>query len=397
MFSSKSSSVNEGKKPKSATALSLNPRSGRQPSIDMRTIEDVSTLSCVEMSRQIMRKPEVDTGKLFSAIAASRNSVNKSDAVIVITAAVLETIGNKHAAESMLSKSRTVMSFYKSMRLDDATMRNSFVIMLFALSPEFVKMIESAVKLSIERVQDITEAPHATEKMVMAAGELMKDGSITVNEHSKIISDMHSLTIDTNVGTVMDPITSPGMDGISANDSASMVGKGRVVKDDSPLNTLGIMRYIKNTPSAARSNFSHEFPMVRQPVSLQSNRARQGIGFKNLESEVSKAESETEFSMVMNSLMPTRKVTVSGATRRPKLDRSNSSRGKWGTTDFIASTDSGNSNDFTSALDSTDWNVTMDDINAKLKESRPKVVAPSLPITTIESVEDEDDFLNLIK
>jgi len=288
-------------------ALSLGKVKGRYPAIDLRTNTDVSTLVCIELSKSILMRPEVNTGQLFSAIAASDNDVNKSDAVIVITAAIMEAIGSSYSAKSLLNKSRTVSAFYERMNLTNESVRNSFVIMLFAIAPEFVKMIESAVKISIERVQEMTNAPHANEKMITAAGEILKDGCLTTDEHYDLMDTFSSMRLKTDVASSPSSVMSTPDDMIGTMDSISQVGKPNIVKDTSPMTTRSLMRYIKGKSNNPRNanDFYKEFPSARRPVESSVRNTRTGVGFPSAESAFTEAIAEDSVAEAVNTLFNT--------------------------------------------------------------------------------------------
>jgi hypothetical protein len=295
----RSSSSGEPKK----FALSLDIKSKRSPAIDLRTIDDVPTAACVELSRAILKRPELQTGSFFKLVAAANNEVNKSDAVIVIVAAVLGAVGNEKASKRMLDKSSTVAEFYERLNLTDNRVRDSVVIMLFALAPEFVKMIESSLKTVIERVQVMTTAPHADRKLLDATGELAKDGSVSPEEHSRMLEDLAAVDINKERVVAESSIQTTPVDGITADDSISRVGKEAVYLDTSPVDTRGILRYIKRNKTIATKDFYDEFPSARRPVAAAANSGRKGLGFPMAESAVSEPVSESNFSVVMNTLM----------------------------------------------------------------------------------------------
>jgi len=282
----------------------------------MRTSTDVSILSCVEVSRQILRRPNINLGTLIKTIGASNHEVNKSDATIVISAAILEHLGNKKAAEEVLSKSGTVKTFYKNMRLDDDNLRSSFVILLFALAPEFVEMVQTSVKTSIERIQSVTSAPHASTKLIEAMSELEREGSITPTESLSMKRDTLKLEIPSPYDSRFDSIQNTPRDMIDTSDSVSQSGKSKIVNDKSPLNTFGLMRHVKKRQAGVASDFYSDFPNAAKPIEPKINPSRSGLGFKVAESAVTIPESESGFSNVMNNLLP--KFPAHGLTIRRK-------------------------------------------------------------------------------
>lgn len=379
-------------------ALSLNMRSNRFAAIDLTDIKDVPTAACVELSRSIMKRPEVNTGSFFAAIAASNSEVNRSDAVIVITSAILECIGNKKAANSMLNKSRTVSEFYDKMNLNDERVRTSFVIMLFTIAPEFVKMLETSLKLSLERVQKMTEAPHAENKLLQATGELLKDGSVSPEEHATLLNDMADLRIKTDPALVADSIQNTPTDGIAVDDSISNVGKRTLVKDNSPLTTLGIMRYVKQNPKTAYDNFYTEFPNARRPISIKTSSGKTGLGYNMAASAVTGTVTESNFSVAMNEIL--NPYTNSRRHRLSNTDKSVFPKAQSFVTaetsvEPIKATRSDSVIDpFQYQL--ADVQVTMEDISAMKQEAKPEQRDNSRVITNTVLSSDEQELLDLL-
>jgi len=291
------------KEKQEAYALSIDVSSKRHPAIDLRTIEDVPTAACVEMARAIMKRPDIQTGSFFKLVSASRHAVNKSDAVIVIATAILHSIGNHRAAERILSRSVTVARFYETMRLDDDRVRDSFCVMLFAIAPEFVKMVESALSNALDKVKEMTDAPHAGRKLLDASGELMREGSISTSEHKKMMNDFSTLRINPDGEESSGSIQATPTELVGFSDSVSRIGDKVAVKDSSPVTTFGLMRYVKDTPTVASDTFYAKFPDAARPVEAPGQLDKKGLGFQPASSAFSDNMSETEFSTAMNDLM----------------------------------------------------------------------------------------------
>jgi hypothetical protein len=342
----------------------------------------------VEMSKAIMKRPEMKTGNFFRLVAASNNEVNKSDAVVVIVAAILGSIGNDKASQRMLDRSSTVAEFYERMNLNDARVRDSFVIMLFAIAPEFVKMIESSLKTVIERVQVMTTAPHADRKLLDATGELAKDGSVSPEEHAKMLEDLADIKMEDESAAALGSIQTTPTDGITADDSISRIGKEAVHLDTSPVDTKGILRHIKRNRTIRAKDFYEEFPDARRPIQAKANTGRAGIGFPMAESAVSEPVTESNFSMVMNNLMG----NSAAARSRPRVDSIHPfSRKPVG---FVRSS---YTSEFDTALEPDDnrvinmrtsAEVTREDIEAKRLE-KGAVFSPKSPVATAEDLDEE--------
>jgi urease gamma subunit len=267
----------------------------------MEDVDDVPSLACVELSRSILTRPEVNTGSLFKLIFASGNKTNKSDAVLVIAAAILESIGNSKAAVDILNRSKTVSAFYRSMRLDDEKLRTSFVIMLFAIAPEFVKMIEACVKISLERVQNVTEAPHAESKFFQAASSLAKTGTVSPSEYNSLLRDVTKLEIGSSSNRNSIQLTPTDM--IDADDSASQFGSKRKTRIGSAVTTSNLMRYIRDNKAREKPEFYDEFPTASKPIAPSVRQPRLGLGYKVAASEVTTTQTESDLTNALDQLL----------------------------------------------------------------------------------------------
>jgi hypothetical protein len=378
------------------SALALKESRNRYPVIDLSTISDVPTAACVEMSKQIMMNPDIHTGDLFKLIAASNFETNKSDAIIVISASILESIGNKKAADKMLRKSGTVMNFYERMNLNNDQVRTSFCIMLFAIAPEFVKMVESSLKLSLERVQSLTTADHADHKVLEATGELMRGGSITASEHCKMLDDMAELKLNTKALDSPGSIQYTPEDGISVDDSISRVGKSSasVIKNTSPLTSRGIMRFVKENKAEAYKKFYNEFPSATRPVLPERAARNSGIGFRSSDSTIPDDVTESNFGDVMDSLLANK-------TRKTRRDSSMlTSEDMKAPISFVKSTNDTLANEMMNLgsngriADVMKYQVTSDDIDEMRTTNEYKNRERSAVITNSSSTnENEDDVL----
>jgi len=380
----------------------MNVKASRHPAVDMRTITDVPTLACVEMSREILLRPEMNTKTFFSTIVASREDVNKSDAVIMIAAAILEHIGNKRAATSILSKSRSVTEFYKVMRLDDSRLREAFVVLLFAVAPEFVKMIESSLKIALERVQDVTDAPHADTKLLLATGELARSNTVSQSEYSSLLKDVTKMRISTVKDSPSDDNSYILSAEVRANDSISRVGAARSTVTDQRFTSADIMKYIKEQRTGAKKEFYDAFPSVTRPISesVSFNKTRTGLGFSGSASAVANDGSKSEFSEVMNKLLPKhaprnrRKLSEADKIvfNRARMDSVTDSR----STNSFETAINEITSPFTEPINVNDFLVTAEDIAEDKKNKDREEFCYSAPVAASESAESLASLMDLV-
>jgi hypothetical protein len=375
-------------------ALSTNPRSSKRSAIGSDDIDDVATLACVEVSRAVMTRPEVNTGSLFKLIAASRHNTNKSDAVLVIAAAILQSIGNDKAATDILNRSKTVSAFYKQMRLDDLMLRTSFTIMLFALAPEFVKMIETSVKISIERVQAVTEAPYAETKVFKAASMLVDSGSVSPTEYNTIINNMTKLEISSSTARNSVQLTPTEM--ISADDSISQVGSRDKGRFESKVTTSGLMEFIREKRKTPDADFYSKFANAKRPIAVAMRPARVGLGYKAPETEVSSAQTGTDLTNALDSLLGDK---ISQVKPRHKIlagETSSFRRPNMSSTQVSSETEipfTGRRKDFV-AINPLDYLVTSEDI--KDKGSFIENEAEGMSFVTPDSKMTDQELLDLL-
>jgi hypothetical protein len=387
----------ETRKPRS-TALSMSVRSSRIPSVEMDTIDDVATLICVEISRAIMTRPEINTGSLFSLIAASNSLVNKSDAVLVITAAILKSIGNNKGSDKILNRSQTVTNYYKDMRLTDDNLRNSFVIMLFALAPEFVKMIESSTSIALNRVKEMTVAPHSNTRMLVAANELMRGENITNEEHVSIMNDFAEATMGIREidYTEASSIVATPTDGITFDDSASRLAKSKLPEDPDEINSVNLLRFTKRHSLDRHKEFYKRYPKAKRPIELSSHVDKNGLGYSNAESVVIDTVSESGFTSAINSLF-----NRSPVSKRPIISKEDTSPLRKMPVRFRKQSETDDELEI-KARQSSDINkykdvvVTREDVENKLNTSGNIDLNASEVITAQDDIDEMRELLSLL-
>jgi hypothetical protein len=281
-------------------ALSLEGNTTRTSAIKMDSEMDVATQVCIELARSIMKIPEVNTGSFFKAIAASHDTVNKSDAVLIVTVAILESLGNPQAAKIMRNKSKTVSGFYSKLNLDDSSIRDSFVVLLFALAPEFVKMIESAVKNSLDNVSRLTSAPNTSERLGKAIGSLTLNEDISLSEARTMAIAANPYKALPKSRSSSDSSSGKASDTVLVDDSASNVGSYR--SPPSRLSYLGamdpsdrnLMRYIRERRRGNDQTFDEVFPTADKPVSAKiPSKSVRSFSYSGAESAITNEASNT--------------------------------------------------------------------------------------------------------
>jgi len=292
-------------KPPSRMALSMNINKDRTPVIAMNATDDVATLVCTEISRMILIAPDVNLGNFFRLTSASRENINKSDAVIAMSAAILDSIGHKKASASMLKLSLTVARFYDSLNLNNELIRNSFVILLFALAPEFVKMVEASVSLAVDRASLVTSAPESGHRVIHALGALAKSDEISLAEHkelmmnSRAIDNIRTSLTDSTRESAANSVCSPTS--IGFDDSISMRGSNSKLKYDDMRSTRNLMQYIRGNKDRLFDNIDMSSYTNSRAFDKKESMSRRGLGYAKAESAADTMLSESTAIPLMTS------------------------------------------------------------------------------------------------
>jgi hypothetical protein len=293
-------------------------RREREVNIEMDSERDVSTLICIEISRAIMLNPEMNLGVFLRTASNSRRDINISDAVILISAAVLEHIGNKKMSDRLLTKSRTVTSYYDKMNLNLKEIREMFVTLLFALSPEFVKMVEASVKIAIERSATMGKDPISNEQVGNAIMSI-NESKLISNEEAADSLAFNSKVANTSAVSIRNKaFWGSSILSVTASDSASVVDTTR--RRRHRITDKDLLAYASRTKSGKEPNFSEVFPSAEAPVRVKANVHKSGLGYTR--------ESNTSSLLIneMNSLLGCKSVksydlnTGTARRRQPKVD-----------------------------------------------------------------------------
>jgi len=260
------------KRSNSVSAVDRTRNYGRSPAVDIREGTDVATLVCVELSRALMTRPEVSTGVFFRTVDNSQKAISMSDTTVAITAAILKHIGSDRSSEKLLSRSKTVTSHYKSMNLDDTHTREIFVTMLFCLSPEFVKMVETSVKISLERAELQCETPHAENRLANAYAKLQGMNIMTPEEVDTALLGPAAFVAAT---------ATDDRDILPSDSSSAIVPFGRPrVRRRLNFAESDIQSYVTRRKQGTELPFREVFRQAEEPLDVRANTQRAGVGYK---------------------------------------------------------------------------------------------------------------------
>jgi len=250
----------------------------RPPAIDIGDERDVSTLVCVEISKQILMNSSLNMGVLVETFKTARRDISISDSVILITTAILQHLGNYDGALRVLSQSGTNTKRYEKMNLHEPAIRSMFVTMLFATNPLLVKMVEASAKLVLDRVSALTTADHGKEQLVTAIRTLRKTGVINGSEVGMTVASV------SNTRMVPEPLIAQiahnarDLAITHPNDSVSQIGSPKDTRYR--LRDSDLMSYVGRRKSGVEPEFGSVFRSARPPVSIRHKRSTSGLGYK---------------------------------------------------------------------------------------------------------------------
>jgi len=306
------SSAGRKKRSESASGISRVKENRRIPAIEILDITDVVTLVSVELSRAVITFPKVDLGVFLKTSTNSRLDINRSDTTIIITAAILDHIGNEKMSRKILSKSATVTKYYEKMGLANPVTREMFVTILFALAPNFVTILEKSLRIAIDRSSELGSDVYGEQQMGNALVTLKAANTITESEMIKSLSLESSNIDDVRVAKIRNSIQTTPTEMVAPSDSISVIGR-RLRMDQS-----NVMEYITRRRSGKEPSFNAVFPSAREPLLTTRKNNREGLGFVS--------NTETEWERKVNEVLGRHTVksikieTGRSRQRRPRVE-----------------------------------------------------------------------------
>jgi len=202
---------------------------------------------------------------------------------MLVTAAILEHIGNKKMAVKLLSKSNTVTKYYDKMGLRNDDIREMYVTVLFCLSPSFVKMVETSIGIAIERSRAMGIVKKNEDEVQEALMTMAETGQLSPNELIRSSRLDHNLDCEDTPRTGRLSIQTTPTEMIAPSDSASVVVRHE--KTRPRVNEKDLMNYIGRRKSGNEPNYEDIFPRSKPPISIDNKfkNNRRGIGFINNE------------------------------------------------------------------------------------------------------------------
>lgn len=280
----------------------------RVAALDLNPDLDVATMICVEVSRAIILNPKVDTGIIFKTSSNSRSDLRMSDTTIVCSAAILEHIGNNKMSKAILEKSKTCSTFFSKLGLENKEVREMFVTILFAVNPEFIKLIEAAVRISLDRAAELTNVDNTINRVSNALVTLNNDNTIEADEVRT------SMAIGTKTITDLTPkyrlrsSSNSDTETITKDDSVSNINYNMLKRTNRPIraDSSDLINFAKRKNSGTEPDFYDVFKTAKKPVSASGKYDRTGVGHKaeSITTAIRTRPTESESVRNINNLLP---------------------------------------------------------------------------------------------
>jgi len=241
----------------------------RIPRIDFARGNTARDQISLMVAESILVDPTIDTGALLTKVRASNSPLNISDATLLTSAAILNSIGSKKAGSDILKKSATVTRMYEKFHLDEEAMLNSFVTLVFTLSSSIRKTVEASVISALKIASEETSVVDEEKTVVSTFSTLAKEGQISKGEARAAIGT--ALNIRTDVPSIAANVTSPrSVAGtIKPTDSVSQLGS-RSPSDSPPrIEERHLREFSKRRRSGTEPEFKDIFRTAREPVSVK--------------------------------------------------------------------------------------------------------------------------------
>jgi len=287
--------------------------SDRNPIVDFTENSDVATAVCVEISRLMMLNPDMKTGAFFTTMSNSQRDINKSDATIVMSAAILKHIGNDKMSERILSKSKTCEKLFDEFGFKNTRLCEMFVVMLFSLNPTFCTMLNTSMHIALTRAAEFLKEENDQNKLIDASKTLAADGSWTKEEALNIIVPNAQ-----KVKAIMaheNSFEKTPTEMIHPNESISEVG--RVPSYRERINTKDLMSYVTRRKRGREPNFTDVYrseDIPRPPVaSVKTN--KYGLGYAPTEADRARDSMNHRINQAMGGLS-TRSININTGRER---------------------------------------------------------------------------------
>lgn len=280
--------------------------------------DDTPTAICAEITKILLSSPNVNTGTFMSTAAYSERDICRSDTVLIITAAIMEHIGNKEAAQKQISRSATCSKFYERLGLANKDIRGLFVTMIFSMNPSFVKMVENSIIMALDRRSN-KDTSAITDFQVKESMNLLAE-SKTINNDDLISAPdrtlrRKSISINRNSYNLRTPTEM-----IAPNDSVTSVGE--IPSYRKKLKEEDVLEYLKRKKHGIEPKFSDVFSSAPEPISVKPRSNRAGIGSDSNIENARMSVLESKVNNILGSMTVPSYILNSGdmRRRRPRVE-----------------------------------------------------------------------------
>jgi hypothetical protein len=277
---------------KPASVFNTKPEEAREPLFEFDEYHDPATVICETLTENVIQEPALNMAALTTHIKSADDDLNKSDVVVIVSAALLGRLGLTQSANRLLAISDTTRALYESLNLGTEATLKSFCTMISILNPEFVKSVENGIMASLRGISRKTTAVHSQSRLGVATKGLLSNEDINSDDlkfgavASNVPMDETDL-VDAlqNVSLIAPRLSRPTYT-IEPADSASVVA----ANSKSSLSSRDLLALAKATRAsspAGRANTLYAFdPAAKRPLIAKRRESSGGIGFAEILEEV---------------------------------------------------------------------------------------------------------------
>jgi hypothetical protein len=275
----------DNKKPEKDEGMTLT--EGREPVFDFNEANDVTTISAQLIMEKLRKGCDFNFSSYRALQSTANNEVNKSDAVIIISAAILNRLGANGAAQQVLADSDEAATYYANLGLDSKATLSTFTTLIAIIAPELLKASEMAITSLLSETSKSTKVTHSSSRLVAALTGVTEAGvfSRTETELSSILTNF--MPRGSRTALAQQLLMDSDSDGIMPQESVSRCNSGssskmRPVQESdasTALTTANIMSHIKARQRGNSNDFSSTFKPIIKPNVPIAKRDNKGLGY----------------------------------------------------------------------------------------------------------------------
>lgn len=263
------------------------PAEGRESVFNFTGENDVTTISAQVIMEKLKTGCDFNFNSYRILQSTSNDEVNKSDAVIIISASILNRLGATAAAKQVLTESDDAALYYEKLGLEDKSTLSTFTTLLTIIAPELLKASEIAITSLLSQTSRKTTVTHSVTRLALALEGVTGAGIIsqTDAELSSLLTNLMPRT--SRVALAQQLLIDSDSDQITPQESISRqasrpVSATKVVQEEGAelkLTTGNLMKYAKGRQQRNAADFNTVFRPKTKPVESKGNKAQQGLGY----------------------------------------------------------------------------------------------------------------------